>query len=214
MIIKKWDVQISFKNYEPQDEQGNRKVYSLGIIGILNMEGVNFIICITEKQLVGRMPFGINIYTIKNVGILPFRPIENNQKILNYIDGIKRILLVGFFFSYSSDLTISLQKDHQFYNNMQKNEVMNQQHHLGKDPRYFYNFNICQDFLYQKIDFKWYIPIIQGFVQEQISSYQGKDLKLLVISRRRHMRSGVRFLARGLDSDGNVANCVETEQII
>ena len=35
-----------------------------------------------------------------------------------------------------------------------------------------------------------------------------------MISRRQHLRSGTRMNIRGIDDDGNVANFVETEQII
>lgn len=37
---------------------------------------------------------------------------------------------------------------------------------------------------------------------------------MLLISRRRHGMAGTRYLARGLDDEGNVANFVETEQIL
>jgi len=42
----------------------------------------------------------------------------------------------------------------------------------------------------------------------------GKDLNLVLISRRRFGMAGTRFNARGLDDQGNVANFVETEIIL
>jgi hypothetical protein len=41
-----------------------------------------------------------------------------------------------------------------------------------------------------------------------------RDIQLGLISRRSTMRTGTRFHARGIDDSGNVANFVETEQII
>ena len=82
------------------------------------------------------------------------------------------------------------------------------------DKRYFWNYNICKDFIYQKIDSRWIVPIIQGFVCHTLQNFNGKDLDMFLISRRRHLMAGTRFNARGLDDDGNVANYVETEQII
>jgi len=44
--------------------------------------------------------------------------------------------------------------------------------------------------------------------------FDGKELEILLISRRRHGMAGTRYNARGLDDEGNVANYVETEQIL
>ncbi len=40
------------------------------------------------------------------------------------------------------------------------------------------------------------------------------DVHLILISRRNRHRAGVRMHCRGIDDDGNVANYVETEQIL
>ena len=37
---------------------------------------------------------------------------------------------------------------------------------------------------------------------------------MILISRRRYAMAGTRFNARGLDDEGNVANFVESEQLI
>lgn len=39
-------------------------------------------------------------------------------------------------------------------------------------------------------------------------------MELILISRRSRLRAGTRYNARGVDDDGNVANFVETEQIV
>ncbi len=64
------------------------------------------------------------------------------------------------------------------------------------------------------MDAKWIVPIIQGYVEYKSTIFDGKPLELVLISRRRHSMGGTRFNARGFDDDGNVANFVETEQII
>jgi hypothetical protein len=48
-------------------------------------------------------------------------------------------------------------------------------------------------------------------VQEEIGN---KAVEVVLISRRQHLRTGTRMNVRGLDDDGNVANFVETEQIL
>jgi len=42
----------------------------------------------------------------------------------------------------------------------------------------------------------------------------GKNVNLVLISRRRFEMAGTRFNARGIDEDGNAANFVETEMIV
>lgn len=58
------------------------------------------------------------------------------------------------------------------------------------------------------------MPIIQGYVEHESHVFDGKELEILLISRRRHGMAGTRYNARGLDDEGNVANYVETEQIL
>jgi hypothetical protein len=79
------------------------------------------------------------------------------------------------------------------------------------DKRYFWNFNISQDFMFQKIDSRWIVPLIQGYIEYQSTIFDGKELELVLISRRRYEMAGTRYNARGLDDDGNVANYVESE---
>lgn len=60
----------------------------------------------------------------------------------------------------------------------------------------------------------WVIHIIHGFVgQSNISTY-GKPIFLTLIARRSNRFAGTRFLKRGANSAGDVANEVETEQIV
>ncbi len=57
---------------------------------------------------------------------------------------------------------------------------------------------------------------ILGYVQQSktfISSSQA-SVAFTLISRKEVMRLGTRFFSRGIDSNGNVSNYVETEQIL
>jgi len=44
--------------------------------------------------------------------------------------------------------------------------------------------------------------------------FEDKKFELTLISRRRQLRAGARFIARGIDDNSNVANYVESELII
>lgn len=68
-----------------------------------------------------------------------------------------------------------------------------------------------KDLIDQKVDVRWFTPIIQGFLGIQTGYLAGRELKVALISRRIIKRSGTRFNARGIDDHGYAANFVETE---
>lgn len=53
--------------------------------------------------------------------------------------------------------------------------------------------------------------MIYGYVESIKIQIQLKDIQIGVISRRSRFQVGTRFLKRGLDERGNVANEVETD---
>jgi len=58
------------------------------------------------------------------------------------------------------------------------------------------------------------LPVIHGFVSVNVCSISGHKFNWSIISRRSTERVGVRLFVRGADSNGHVANYVETEQIV
>ncbi len=57
--------------------------------------------------MVGKIE-GANIYVIKNVDLIPFFDDQSAiGGVKNYIEGVKKLLVCGFYFSYNSDLTSS-----------------------------------------------------------------------------------------------------------
>ncbi|CAI5774964.1 phosphatidylinositide phosphatase SAC2 [Podarcis lilfordi] len=109
------------------------------------------------------------------------------------------------------------------------------------DDRFFWNKHMLEDLINigkSEVDF-WIIPVIQGFVQieELVVNYnEASDEEksspetppqepvcvddihpcflVALISRRSRHRAGMRYKRRGVDKNGNVANYVETEQLI
>ncbi|XP_030628521.1 phosphatidylinositide phosphatase SAC2 isoform X1 [Chanos chanos] len=109
------------------------------------------------------------------------------------------------------------------------------------DDRFFWNKYMIQEVLdlqVPQVDF-WVIPIIQGFVQveELVVNYNESSdeersspesplqertcvddihprFTVALISRRSRHRAGMRYKRRGVDTEGHVANYVETEQLI
>jgi phosphatidylinositol 3,5-bisphosphate 5-phosphatase len=60
----------------------------------------------------------------------------------------------------------------------------------------------------------WSTRLIHGFVEQTRCSVWGRELTLTLISRRSRYFAGTRYLKRGINDSGHVANDVETEQIL
>ncbi|XP_074531631.1 phosphatidylinositide phosphatase SAC2 isoform X2 [Halichoeres trimaculatus] len=140
----------------------------------------------------------------------------------------------SFYYSMTYDLTNSAQR---------QGDLANSSLPLWKqvDDRFFWNKHMIQDLIdlqVPEVDF-WVTPIIQGFVQveelvvnysetadEERSSPETPPQEatcvddihprftVALISRRSRHRAGMRYKRRGVDTDGHVANYVETEQLI
>ncbi|XP_072565473.1 phosphatidylinositide phosphatase SAC2 isoform X2 [Paramormyrops kingsleyae] len=142
----------------------------------------------------------------------------------------------SFFYSMTYDLTNAVQRQ----GGVGKPEVPPPLWQRV-DDRFFWNKHMIQeviDLQVPQVDF-WVTPIIQGFVQveelvvnynetveEDRSSPESPQQEatciddiyprftVAIISRRSRHRAGMRYKRRGVDDDGNVANYVETEQLI
>ncbi|XP_058043462.1 phosphatidylinositide phosphatase SAC2 isoform X3 [Ahaetulla prasina] len=140
----------------------------------------------------------------------------------------------SFYYSLTYDLTNSIQRQSAC-------EKTNLPLWKKVDDRFFWNKHMIEDLInlgQSEVDF-WIIPVIQGFVQieelvvnynetsdEEKSSpetpsqepicvdYIHPSFLVALISRRSRHRAGMRYKRRGVDKNGNVANYVETEQLI
>jgi hypothetical protein len=60
----------------------------------------------------------------------------------------------------------------------------------------------------------WMLELIHGFINQSSISIYGLPIYVCLIARRSKNYAGTRFLKRGANSNGDVANEVETEQIV
>ena len=116
------------------------------------------------------------------------------EELFKKITGIRKLLTSGFYFSYDYDLTLRNQK-------VQSKE--------GTNKCFQWNLAVTE-----QIPKAWVVQIIQGFVDHFRVNIMEKPLDFYLISRRSFLRGGTRFIDRGIDDNGYVANYVETEQIL
>ncbi|CAF0928227.1 unnamed protein product [Brachionus calyciflorus] len=164
------------------------------------------------------------------------RPVTNNnisskfeKKVLIEVYKIFQDNSGSFYFSDSYDLTNTIERQEKLFEKEKKGEIICDWRQY--DDRFFWNKYLLQDLLNLNNCDKFIVPIIQGFIQTELFDIKQpniefnfrKDninitnfvqLKLTLISRRSRYRLGTRFKRRGIDENGNVANFVETEQIV
>lgn len=90
------------------------------------------------------------------------------------------------------------------------------------DERFLWNRHMLGEFLdareaLPEVDF-WVTSIMNGFIECRDVSFGGggggSRAELILISRRSRHRQGTRFHRRGIDAMNNVANFVETEEML
>ncbi len=113
------------------------------------------------------------------------------------------------YFSTTYDLTHSLQR---LFNTSP--EFLHMPLFERADQRFVWNCNLLRELASQPELSRFILPVMCGFVAIRIGILHGKRFDYIVISRRSCFRAGTRYYMRGLDSQGHVANYVETEQIV
>jgi len=192
------------------------------VLGIIQLLAGPYLIVATETTLVGKIQ-GQEIWAIKEADLIRIAPksVLNELTTQENIDEFKYISLIlgvfqsgNFYFSHTYDLTRSLQDKETLSSigKWRKDDPIWKQ----INDKFVWNLHLQESFIsYQEKFGLFFPPIIQGFVGINSECYV-KDSKFAfaLVSRRRIKRAGTRFITRGADMEGNVANGVETEQII
>ncbi|KAL8994212.1 MAG: hypothetical protein Q9169_005758 [Polycauliona sp. 2 TL-2023] len=204
---------------------GAKRVSSIaGILGIIKLRLDKYIIVITKAQPMGRLKSHM-VYKIVATEFLPLRertlhdPDEDT-----YLNLLKTLLKTGpMYFSYSLDIT----------NSFQRQATSNPSFPLWQraDDRFFWNKFIQSDL----IDFAtgatsgsglrphghrepgadpFILPVMFGMMRITATRIKSTPLTFVLITRRSRHRAGTRYLTRGMDEQGHVANFNETEQIV
>lgn len=167
-----------------------------------------------------------NLSTTPNASRLKFE-----KKILDEVVKLFQDNNGSFYFSPTFDLTNSIERQQEQKDKKVEEEESSSSYWRKCDDRFFWNKVLLNDLINHqesKTFDDFILPLIQGFVE--IFSYENQQdatsrlginlvdykikLKLCLISRRNRFRLGTRFRRRGIDENGNVANFVETEQIL
>ncbi|CAG8595116.1 5586_t:CDS:10 [Ambispora gerdemannii] len=180
-----------------------------GIVGFIRFTEGYYILLVTKKSPVALIG-GHYIYHIDDtepLSISPQNKPEKNSDEQRYINTFKNVdLTKNFYFSYTYDITHTLQHNMTRTSNrldFSYNEMFVWNHYL-----------LETGFKSLKNNSDWILPIIHGFVDQSKISIFGRNIFVTLIARRSRYFAGARFLKRGSNDQGYVANDVETEQIV
>eukprot|EP01118_Nematostelium_gracile_P004122 TRINITY_DN1485_c0_g1_i1.p1 TRINITY_DN1485_c0_g1~~TRINITY_DN1485_c0_g1_i1.p1 ORF type:complete len:594 (+),score=129.44 TRINITY_DN1485_c0_g1_i1:105-1886(+) len=190
-----------------------------GVVGIIQLLAGPYLIVMTKIESVGTI-LGNQVFRIKEVDTVRVdlsTPLNEAQKKdeVRYQSLIKTVLLTGsFYYSYTYDLTHSMQEKEELINKGALDLSAPVWNRVNK--RYVWNHHLQQPFIeYQSQFGEWFPPIIQGFIGiKDDCVVNDHRFSFILVSRRSTKRAGTRFITRGSDLEGNVANAVETEQIL
>ncbi|KAI8086042.1 polyphosphoinositide phosphatase [Halteromyces radiatus] len=208
-------------------EDGNLSVGGLhlvpmriyGIIGFIRFTQGWYMIFITKRKQVALLG-GHYVYHIDETQLVPIGlqvKVDKNSDEGRYIATFQNIdLTKNFYFSYTYDITNTLQVNMTRTPDL-KNSTTTSEKSQDSNANDMFVWN---DYLL-KAGFKnintrsgWILRLIYGFVDQAKISIFGRSIIVTLIARRSRHFAGARFLKRGVNDKGFVANDVETEQIV
>ncbi|KAF2736109.1 polyphosphoinositide phosphatase-like protein Fig4 [Polyplosphaeria fusca] len=207
-------------------DDGNRatggikqKNSSWGLMGFIRFTEAYYMLLITKRAQIA-MIGGHYIYQVDGTELIPLTTgatsrfqKDRNPEEARFLSSLNNLDLTRFFyFSYSYNITRSLQQ------NMIRERTALQE---GRKPKQdFQDMFIWNNYLLEparvaiKNVYDWCHPIIHGFIDQSTMDIYGRRVYMTVIARRSRFFAGARFLKRGANDLGYVANDVETEQIV
>lgn len=189
-----------------------------GLLGFIKFTGPYYMLLITKKSTVA-MIGGHYIYQIEGTELVPLTPARfkldskntEEQRFLGILNNLD--LTRSFYYSYCYDVTRTLQHNVSHERNNLARGILTPEDDCNS--MFVWNHYLLQPAVDALRDpFDWCRPIIHGYIDQAALSIYGRTAHITVIARRSRYFAGARFLKRGANDLGYVANDVETEQIV
>ncbi|OMH85377.1 Phosphoinositide phosphatase SAC1 [Zancudomyces culisetae] len=208
--------------FDPTIVISKPKLYmrAVGILGIIRLLSGYYIIVINEADKEGVIG-GNTIYKVKSTsvvkigvdkkGLLPHEQ-DIEEKLLKRLDSTLKIN--GYYFSYTYDLTSSVQRGIQ-----KQQEGQNKYLWQNANNEFFFNYYLNEPLIKActTVDERvgnYILPVINGFFESTLAKINERKIIITLITRRGRNRQGTRYFSRGADEQGNVSNYAETEQVV
>ncbi|CAM8974575.1 unnamed protein product [Rhodiola kirilowii] len=181
-----------------------------GIVGFIKFLGPYYMVLITKRREIGVI-CGHPVYAISKSEIIALPNSNAQSTIANSGDEnrYRKLLCTvdltkDFFFSYSYNVMRSLQR------NMCDHETG----HTLYETMFVWNEYMTRGIRSHLQNTIWTVALVYGFFKQETLTVSGREFKFTLIARRSRHYAGTRYLKRGVNDKGRVANDVETEQIV
>ncbi|KAJ1919208.1 phosphatidylinositol-3,5-bisphosphate 5-phosphatase [Mycoemilia scoparia] len=198
-----------------------------GLTGFIRFTRGFYISIITGRRAVALLG-GKYIYHIEDTILLSVSPrAEKSRQEARMLTLFRNVdLTKNFYFSYTYDITNTLQNNMKYpgsFPGTDKEQDMTSKLRAPKgsnqpaplNSMFVWNHHMisngCQILGVRP---EWMVPLIHGYVDQSKLATRARDIYITLIARRSRIYAGVRFLKRGVNNEGFVANEVETEQIV
>lgn len=214
------DVVELMKGLDDSIEGGIHKIaQAYGLLGFIKFTSDYYLSIITKCSQVAVLG-GHFVYHIDETKLIP---LNINYKRPNKYSDEDRLLSIfkyldlgkTFYFSYTYDITNTLQNNLMRLRKNERHDLEHGEMSSNLNNRFVWNGLLLKPTYDTDIaTYDWFQPIIHGFIDQASISIYGRKLYITIIARRSHHFAGARFLKRGVNHNGDVANEVETEQIV
>ncbi|KAF8191450.1 polyphosphoinositide phosphatase [Mycena galopus ATCC 62051] len=192
---------------------GKARVF-FGIAGFIRFTAGWYMILITKRSYVALLG-GHYLYHCENTEIVPVcfnhkidKPAEE-QRLMNIFKQVD--MSKNFYFSYTYDITSTLQHN-------LAGSSRSVQGDWPFNDRFAWNFHMMTAAFgneeHPQLKPYWILPLVHGHVDQAKLTVLGRVIYVTLVARRSRHYAGARYLKRGVNDEGNVANEVETEQIV
>lgn len=212
-------MEVLRKIEEADDDALTKKLTGYGLLGVIRFTACYYLVVITEMSQVAVLG-GHSIYHIDDTELVPITKStkKRDSTELRFIQSFQNLKLSKtFYFSYTFDITNTLQTNilRQKFLSVGRSDIEVPPGIPDYNEMFMWNSYLL-DPIFSCIDtvYDWFQPIIHGFIDQVNVSLFGKSIYITLIGRRSHYFAGARFLKRGVNNKGYVANEVETEQIV
>jgi hypothetical protein len=186
-----------------------------GIIGAIRFLEGYYLLVVTKARVIATIGCH-SVYKIEDVSMiyLPAAGLPPNPEEVRYAKLFQSVdLTTNFYFSYTYDLSHTVQENTLAL----KGQKWNKNTYTSKmaaEKKFVWNNFLLEPFRENNVSDKWTLDVVHGYIGFQTVDIPCVKLTITLIGRRSAAFAGTRFLKRGTNYKGEVANDVETEQIV
>lgn len=235
--LKELDATLRRLHHGNLHRGGLRKVVSCcpALIGCFRWTACYYLLLVTKVRVMGSLA-GAKVYGIDATALVPLAPPSEvdpaaaQAQATTFEERCRRLLSLvtltkDFFFSYDWPLWATVQQTLDGdVGTMEPNAADGGFHTIGGESAIhqamaFESDRVWNDHLTAPLraaldTAAWTIPLVHGSWHQRQLSLLGRPLTFTLIARRSKRFAGTRYLRRGVNDDGHVANDVEIEQVV